>query len=288
LATRGTTGSTASDSDTTSWIGGIFELAKGIRMSWRNRETGHVVLEEADFSQLAKLPPGVGFRIYSRTFKGRPIWLIGTGTAPRGKQWDPGNHPFAEGSPNGSRTYISRIQQLAQPFCQAIDALAEENRKLPKDEWPISPLTQKPFRPFVGRSSRQIGELSLGQQMATLLEVPILSFISDPDSDDELSCINEPGKVHRILYQRSQLVLEFVEGVLSISPECPEFLLDIPNVRTAVPRRKYNDTMHGMVIKEIDAFAGKGFSDPDQILPGVEELSLIGERSRDGRHRSLK
>jgi hypothetical protein len=251
-------------------------------MSWRDRETGHIVLKEADFSRLGNLPAGVGFRVYSRPFKKRSVWLVGTGTGSRSKKWDPGDHPFAEEAPTGGRAYVARVQELAAPFCKAIDAIVAYSRKLPKSQWPMDPFTGKPRQPYAGRSSRQIGELSLGQQIATLLGVPVLSFISDADADDELACVNEPGKVRRVYCQRAGLVLEFADGVVSVSPECPDYLAKIRGVRIAVKRRKYSDEMHGPVIREIDAFAGKGFADPDQVLPGVDELVLVGERTRNG------
>ena len=256
-------------------------------VSWRDRETGHVVRKEADFSRLANLPAGVGFRVYSRPFRKRTVWLVGTGTGLRDKKWDPGDHPFAEEAPPGSRTFVARVRELAAPFCEAVDAIVAYGRKLPKSRWPVDPFTGKTRRPDAGRSSRQIGELSLGQQIATLLGVPVLSFISDDDADDELACVNEPGKVRRVYCQRAGLVLEFADGVVSVSPECPDHLARIRGVRTAVTRRRYSDEVHGPVIREIDAFAGRGFADPDQVLPGVDALVLVGERAGDGGYREV-
>jgi hypothetical protein len=229
-------------------------------MSWSNREAGHFVLVEADFTRLAGLPAGVGFRVYARSFRRRTVWLIGTGSAPhRGRKWDPGDHPFAEEAPLGSPSAVAAVRALARPFYDAIDRLA----------------------------GTQSMELSLGHEMAALLGVPVLSFLSDPDADDELVCINEPTAVRRVVCQRAGLVLEFTGGVLEVSPSCPPALADLRGVRSAASPRPYNEFIHGLVVAEVDAFAGSGFADPVQVLPGVSELTLLGERTGGGRYRRL-
>jgi hypothetical protein len=247
------------------------------RMSWRNRETGHLVSVEADFSRLADLPAGVGFRVYSRKFKQRTIWVIGTGTGPRGKKWNPGDHPFAEAAPLGSPQFIERIRELARPFCDVIDRLAA------LDARPAA----NPVTSGLPPAESRFGELSLGQQMTALLGVPVLSFLSDPDNGDELACINEPGAVRRIACQCAGLVLEFVGGVLEVSPMCPATVAGIPKVRSAASPRPYNKFMHGLVVTEVDAFAGIGFADADQVLPSVGELPLLGERTSGGKYRRV-
>lgn len=237
-----------------------------------NREAGHIILEEADFSQLANLPNEVGFRVYSRSFQSQTVWLVGTGKRLSNKKWDPGDHPFCEAAPNGSKTFVTRVQELAKPFCEAIDAITENNRLLGET---------------IGTKSWQIGELSLGQQIATILDIPVLSFISDEDNDDVLACIHEPGTVRRILCRRTELILEFADGIVSVSPECPEHLSGITGVQSAVTPRQYENVMHEIAIDEIDAFVGEGFADPDQVLPGIDELTLIGERNRNGDYRPI-
>jgi hypothetical protein len=74
---------------------------------------------------------------------------------------------------------------------------------------------------------------------------------------------------------------------LEVSPECPPELADIPGVRSAAAPRPYNEFIHGLVVAEVDAFAGAGFADPDQVLPCVRELTLLGERTSGGRYRQV-
>ena len=167
-------------------------------MSSKDCVAGNIVLEETDWSHLAGLRKDVGFQVLSRSFQRRTVWLIGTGLSTGGKRWNP-VWPFIEGNPVGSPASSEQVQELARPFCAAIDALAEHNRTLPRDQWPVNPLNGQQYKPLVGRTSRQIGELSLGFELATLLGVPVFSFISDSDAGNELVCLTRRRSSTRVL-----------------------------------------------------------------------------------------
>ena len=223
----------------------------------------------------------------SRSFQRRTVWLIGTGLSTGGKRWNP-VWPFIEGNPVGSPASSEQVQELARPFCAAIDALAEHNRTLPRDQWPVNPLNGQQYKPLVGRTSQQIGELSLGLELSTLLGVPVFSFISDSDAGNELVCLTAPGEVRRACCQREDgLVLEFVNRVVNVSPECPPALAGIAKVRSARPQRDhFGNELHEFVRAELNAYAGDGFADGENVLPEIDELVLVGERTGTGKYQA--
>jgi hypothetical protein len=250
-------------------------------MSWRTREAGHIVLNETDFAPLSELPLDVGFQVYTRVFKRRTSWLIGTGCISAGKKWDPGGHPFAQAAPCGSKQFVQMAKKHVRPFYDVIGKVDSRTQSTA-----VNYFTMKPVAHKTAGSKIELGELSLGLQLATLLGVPVCSFLSDPDDDRELICLSEPASITRVVCRRAGLVLEFTKGILSVSPKCPESLAKIPGVRSARPIRRYPYPYHSMVVAEINMYAGKKYADPDQVLPDVKNLGLIGERRTGGAYRS--
>jgi hypothetical protein len=218
-------------------------------MSWRSRVAAHVMLIEPNCAPLQALRSAVAFQLLSYSANDRSLWFIGTRSDVQ--LWRNDDYPFAEFAPNGEARFGKLVARLAAPFCRAFDELFRQER------------ASEPDRPFFG-PSENVGELSLGLQIATLLGQPVLSMILDDDYGAALACITAPERVTRIRSAKLQMHLTFENGTLETS-----------SANGASPQ--------GLIGQELDAFVGFHVSDPIGIVPPVNKMRLIAQRCSGGR-----
>lgn len=217
-------------------------------MSWRDRTAAHVTLREPEYARLEALPSDVAFQLLSYSANDRLLWFIGTRSDV--ELWRNDDYPFAEFAPNGAAQFVKLADSLAGPFCRAFDELCDEED------------SSAPGRPFFG-PSENVGELSLGLQIATLLGQPVLSMISDDDYGAAFACITAPEKISRIRSAKNDVHLTFENGRLQTSSAG-----DI--------------SPQDLVKQQLDAFVGFQVSEPIGIIPPVEKMKLIAQRCSGG------
>ena len=240
-------------------------------VSWGNRNAGHVVTTDADFTLLRRLPKGVGFQVLRH--KKKPAWFIGTRSLGKNMTWPKDEDPFAEISPDGAAKFIRTVQDSAKPFCAAFDWLHAR---------------MIPHVPDIYGPSKLIGELSLGMQIATLLECPVFSYLSDPDYLAELACVNEPALVTRIRCQYGPFHLLYdgsaVESSSTINdgPAAEDFkaLIKLPGVREM--KKPPTSQPTELLCKELNDFVGAAIADSTDITPNLDDMAPIAQRTGSG------
>ena len=179
-------------------------------MSWRDREGGHVVREEADWTALGKLPKGVALQVHRYESDDLTCYFIATRDITSMK-WPADDDGFAEFAPHGSQSFRRRVRECVPEFCAAFDLLHRQS---------LDAGSEGGFGP-----SAKIGELSLGFQMAALLGTRVLSFISDPDYDADFACEHTPDGPARVACVRSFVHLLHDRNRVRAAPLADE---DIP------------------------------------------------------------
>lgn len=236
-------------------------------MGWGDREAGYAVVQDPDIDRLADLPAGVGCRVFAYPNPDRPAWFLTVASGMRpGRKWD-GSTAFGEPQPDGSPRYRQTVRELAAPLVQAIDALAEEDG---------------------GPDSSRYAGLSLGLQLAALLDQPVFGYHSDVDFDEVAAHVMGPGEVRRVRACRLScgLDLEYAAGRLRVYPRIPGVLRGIEGVTAARKPFGRADQPLGMCREELARFAGAEVSGPESVIP--EGLVLVAERRANGRMTSTR
>lgn len=232
-------------------------------MGWGDREAGYAILQAPHLERLAALPAGVGCRVFAYPKPDRPAWFITVATGMRpGRKWN-GSTAFGEPQPDGAPRYRRALRELAAPFVQAIDALAEEDG---------------------GPTSSRYAGLSLGLQLAALLEQPVFGYQSEVDYDEVAAHVTEPGGVRRIRAWRLScgLDLEYTSGRLRVCPRVPPVLRGIALVTAAREPFGRADQPLWMCREELTQFVGQEISGPESVIPRAPELVLVAERRGNG------
>ncbi len=232
-------------------------------MGWGDREAGYAVLRDPDIDRLAALPDGVGCRVFAYPKPDRPAWFITVASGMRpGRKWD-GNTAFGEPPPDGAPRYRRALRELSAPFVQAIDALAGEDG---------------------GPDSSRYAGLSLGLQLAALLDQPVFGYHLDVDYDEVAAHVTEAGEVRRIRAWRLScgLDLEYAAGRLRVYPRVPAVFRGIGGVAAARTPFGSADQPLWMCREELTRFAGREVSGPESVIPPVAELGLVAERQSNG------
>jgi hypothetical protein len=265
-------------------------------MGFRNRTAGHATLQEGDFKCLENLPKPVAFQVRLFQHNERKIWFVGT--RKNLKKWVKDDTPFCEFAPAGNPKFVQLAMETAAPFCKAFDEICAFARE------------SLPGSQYVGYGpSKKIGELSLGLQMATLLETRVLTFIDDDDPEEAiLACVCEPGRVVRARCEKAGVHLLLEAGEVSFCPitgegvppeqeadveEFPpgpvidlglivERLARIPGVKEG---RLPSDTFgwsKKLVSEELNTFVGADIADPDTVVPEFASMRLLAQRTAGG------
>lgn len=251
-------------------------------MSSRDRDAGHVLCDEADFTRLRDLPAGVGFQVL-RHGKGRkPAFFVGTRVL-RDMRWPKGDDPFAEFAPVGAPQFVQAAVATAAPFVRAFDWLHGRMSEI------------APGYPVLGPAAR-VGELSLGLQIATLLGRPVLSYLSDADYDAELACVSEPDRVARVrcLYAGLHLLFDGgaeVQACAAVDHDnVQEFLrgvCSLPGVRKVRKPSGLTGATKSIGCEELDRFVGAPIADEMQITPDWRKMVPVAQRTGTGEVKRL-
>ncbi|MEZ5943838.1 MAG: hypothetical protein R3C18_20775 [Planctomycetaceae bacterium] len=247
-------------------------------MGWRERTAGHAIVTEVDFTLLSGLPKGVGFQALRHVEQTKPVSFIGTRDLGKNMAWPEGDDPFAEFAPDGISDYVEKVQVTAKAFCEAFDWLHGRMSELDPD-FPI-------YGP-----SESVGELSLGMQIATLLECPVFSYLSDPDYLAEIACVSEPNSVVRVRCQVGPIHLRYEGGEVAafLTTDNGPFgaifneFCDQTGVRKLEQSSEPGDQAMGFIAQELDRFVGVAIADPMHVTPDYQkEMSPIAQRTKKG------
>jgi hypothetical protein len=249
-------------------------------MGWRDRAAGHVVLKEADWSQLEALPKDVAFQVREHSFAKRIIWLIGTRS--NVKKWNADDDPFAEFAPLGSPKFAKLAAASAPSFYGSFDTVNDFVQEHVGENGP----------PAFGRC-KQIGELSLGVQLASLLNQKVLSLIDDEDVGS-LVCISEPQRLVRIQCSILAFDLLFEKNVTTVTLATKNSKIDISPVQKSlatiegvkIAKRILDPMRPNLFIPEqLNDFVGAKIAEAVTVFPDFRELTLIAQRASGGKVR---
>jgi hypothetical protein len=258
-------------------------------MSWKNREGGHIVLSECDWSALKQLPKGVSVQVLRHENPTGVCYFIAS-RAIHDTKWPKGEYAFAEFSPCGAPAYIKKVREKARVFCTAFDAIYHAEPVQPINN-PLPPGLSPMDAARLGFGPTQkIGELSLGLQMAFLLDTRVLSFIDDCDYDAEFACVNTPDGPERIHGVRLGVELLYEHGRVHAIRQPRAFSDAVDAIRgiEGVTLAKTRSESEGrLVVTEIDRFVGRSVANPDGIIPPEKTLTPVAERRGNGAIRLL-
>ena len=214
--------------------------------------TAHIIQDEPDVNRLDELPASIGWRVYHH--QSADVYLIDAYRAAK-----PVDYPF----------------QTPVPATDIPLELSENLKSLEE-------LYQYLYKHDAANSFKK-SYINFALLLNQLLELPVLSFISD-DEEWDFAVTVQDGFVERLKCRCDDLIVDYNGGQTSIQPLVPEFegdaefLSDLEALHKAVPGVAIADRnvpwetrLHGIAIEEWKRFAstetlilGLGSFDPPE------------------------